>query len=81
MFANGDEETLRYAASRMERLIAPFEMRMAFSRRCFSQLLLMEGWPPAAALRLDHNDVARIRETVLARTRGLMAPGSEIESF
>jgi type IV secretion system protein VirD4 len=62
MFANGDEETLRYAAGRMEKLIAPFELRMAFSRERFSQLLLMEGLPPAAALRLDHDDVARMRE-------------------
>jgi len=41
----------------------------------------MEGLPPAAALRLDHDDVARIREAVLARTRGLTDPGIEIESF
>ncbi len=71
LFANGDEETLRYAANRMERLIAPFEMRIAFSRERSSQLLLMEGQPPAAALRLSHDDVARIRETVLRRMRGL----------
>jgi type IV secretion system protein VirD4 len=71
LFANGDEETLRYAANRMERLIAPFEMRIAFSRERSSQLLLMEGQPPAAALRLSHDDVARIRATVLARMRGL----------
>ena len=32
LFANGDEETLRYAAGRMEKLIAPFELRTAFSR-------------------------------------------------
>ncbi len=62
LFANGDEETLRYAAGRMEKLIAPFELRTAFSRERFSQLLLMEGLPPAAALRLDHSDVAMIRE-------------------
>jgi type IV secretion system protein VirD4 len=61
LFANGDEETLRYAAGRLERLIAPFELRTAFSRRRFSQLLLMEGLPAAAALRLDHDDVAMIR--------------------
>lgn len=61
-FANGDEETLRYAASRMEKLIAPFELRTAFSRQRFSQLLLMEGLPPAAALRLDHDDVRTIHE-------------------
>lgn len=61
LFANGDEETLRYVASRLERLIAPFELRTAFSRRRFSQLLLMEGLPAAAALRLDHQDVEMIR--------------------
>lgn len=73
-FANGDEETLRYAASRMEKLIAPFELRMAFSRQRHSQLLLMEGMPPAAALRLEHADVARIRERAMKaadRTRDL----------
>jgi type IV secretion system protein VirD4 len=61
MFANGDEETLRYAAGRLEKLIAPFELRTAFSRERGSQLLLMEGLPPAAALRLGHADVAAIR--------------------
>ncbi|MCP3381253.1 type IV secretory system conjugative DNA transfer family protein [Bradyrhizobium sp. CCGUVB4N] len=62
LFANGDEETLRYAAGRMEKLIAPFELRTAFSRQRHSQLLLMEGMPPAAAVRLEHSDVARIRD-------------------
>jgi type IV secretion system protein VirD4 len=71
MFANGDEETLRYAASRMDRLIAPFEMRMAFSRARGSQLLLMEGLPPAAAMRLSHEDVEYIRERVRTRISGL----------
>lgn len=71
MFANGDDESLRYAASRMGKLIEPFELRTAFSRERFSQLLLMEGLPPAAALRLSHDDVARIREAVLARCRSL----------
>lgn len=61
LFANGDEETLRYAAGRLEKLIAPFELRTAFSRQRFSQLLLMEGMPPAAALRLGHDDVEMIR--------------------
>jgi type IV secretion system protein VirD4 len=77
LFANGDEETLRYAAGRMARLIAPFELRTAFSRQRFSQLLLMEGLPPAAALRLDHSDVARIRETALAESRHLTDGTSE----
>jgi hypothetical protein len=33
-----------------EKLIAPFELRTAFSRRRFSQLLMMEGLPPAAGV-------------------------------
>lgn len=64
-FANGDEETLRYAASRMEKLIAPFELRTAFSRQRHSQLLLMEGMPPAAALRLEHTEVQIIRDRAM----------------
>jgi type IV secretion system protein VirD4 len=71
LFANGDDDTLRYAAERMGRLIEPFELRIAFARERFTQLLLMQGLPPAAALRLDHADVARIREAVIARSRGL----------
>jgi hypothetical protein len=76
LFANGDEETLRYAAGRMEKLIAPFELRTAFSRQRYSQLLLMEGMPPAAALRLEHGDVEMIRERVQAASRvpGLLGP-------
>ena len=76
LFANGDEETLRYAAGRMEKLIAPFELRTAFSRQRFSQLLLMEGMPPAAALRLEHSDVEMIRERAQASSRapGLLGP-------
>jgi hypothetical protein len=76
LFANGDEETLRYAAGRMERLIAPFELRTAFSRQRFSQLLLMEGLPPAAALRLEHADVEMIRERVqmVSHASGLLGP-------
>jgi type IV secretion system protein VirD4 len=76
LFANGDEETLRYAAGRLERLIAPFELRSAFSRQRFSQLLLMEGLPAAAALRLEHSDVEMIRERAQAvvQTPDLFAP-------
>jgi len=76
LFANGDEETLRYAAGRLEKLIAPFELRTAFSRRRFSQLLLMEGMPPAAALRLEHSDVEMIRERAQGASRapGLLGP-------
>jgi len=60
-FANGDQSTLRYIADRLENLMAPFELRSAFSRQRFSQLLMMEGEPPAAAIRLEHGDVQMIR--------------------
>jgi hypothetical protein len=60
-FSNGDEQTLEYLSDRLANLIAPFELRTAFSRQRFSQLLLMEGLPPAAALRLSHEDVAAIK--------------------
>jgi type IV secretion system protein VirD4 len=69
LFANGDEETLRYAAGRLEKLIAPFELRNAFSRQRFSQLLLMEGMPAAAALRLEHGDVEMIRARARAASQ------------
>ena len=59
-FANGDQATLDYLSRRLEKLVAPFELRAAFSRQRFSQLLLMEGEPPAAAMRLEHGDVANI---------------------
>ena len=57
-FANGDQATLDYVSRRLERLAEPFELRTAFSRRSFSQLLMIEGLPPAAAVRLEHGDVA-----------------------
>lgn len=60
-FANGDQATLDYIARRLERLVAPFELRTAFSRQQFSQLLMIEGEPPEAAIRLEQEDVARIR--------------------
>ncbi|MDR3487389.1 MAG: type IV secretory system conjugative DNA transfer family protein [Bradyrhizobium sp.] len=60
-FANGDQATLDYISRRLERLVAPFELRTAFSRQRFSQLLMMEGEPPAAAMRLEHGDVEAIR--------------------
>jgi type IV secretion system protein VirD4 len=63
-FATGDQATLNYLSGRLQNLIAPFELRSAFSRRRFSQLLMFEGEPPAAAMRLEHQDVARIRERV-----------------
>jgi type IV secretion system protein VirD4 len=70
-FANGDEETLGYIARRLAKLIAPFELRSAFSRGRFTQLLMMEGEPPAAAERLEHEDVAMIRERILRRSGAL----------
>ena len=66
-FANGDQATLSYIARRLEHLIEPFELRTSFSRRHFTQLLMMEGEPPAAAIRLEHEDVTAIREFVARR--------------
>ena len=64
-FANGDQSTLDYISRRLERLVAPFELRTLFSRQRFSQLLMIEGEQPAAAIRLEHQDVANIRAHVL----------------
>ena len=61
IFSAGDDPSLRYLASQLGKLMESFEMRQAFSRRKGSQLLMMEGEPPAAAMRLDHDDVALIR--------------------
>jgi type IV secretion system protein VirD4 len=66
-FANGDQSTLDYISQRVDKLIMPFELREAFSRQRGTQLLLMEGLPPAAALRLEHKDVAAIRASQLIR--------------
>jgi type IV secretion system protein VirD4 len=66
-FANGDQSTLNYITHRLEKLIAPFELRTAFSRQRFSQLLMIEGERPAAAMRLEHHDVAAIRTQILRR--------------
>ena len=44
-------------------------LRAAFSRQGFSQLLLIEGESPAAAIRLEHEDVAAIRQWARQRTR------------
>ncbi|MFZ0425213.1 MAG: type IV secretory system conjugative DNA transfer family protein [Xanthobacteraceae bacterium] len=66
-FANGDEETLGYIARRLDRLIQPFELRTVFSRQRHTQLLMMEGAPPAAAMRLEHGDVAAIRSGAMQR--------------
>jgi type IV secretion system protein VirD4 len=68
-FANSDEETLGYISRRLARLIEPFELRTAFSRQRHTQLLMMEGEPPAAAMRLEHQDVALIRERLAQRAR------------
>jgi len=70
-FSNGDQSTLEYIARRLEKLIQPSELRAAFARRQFSQLLMMEGEPPAAAVRLEHADVTTIREQVTQRARAL----------
>ena len=58
---------MEYIARRIENLMVPFELRVAFSRERFSQLLMMEGKPPAAALRLGHEDVAGIRAGLLSQ--------------
>ena len=63
-FANGDQTTLDYMARRLEDLIKPFELRIAFSRQRFTQLLMFEGERPAAAMRLEHEDVAAIRSRI-----------------
>jgi type IV secretion system protein VirD4 len=60
-FANGDQSTLDYISRRLEGLIRPFELRAAFARQSFTQLLMIEGAPPVAAIRLEHEDVAAIR--------------------
>jgi type IV secretion system protein VirD4 len=68
-FANGDQTTLDYITQRLEKLIMPFEIRTAFRRDAFSQLLMFEGKPPAAAIRLGHEDVAQIRSRIIAAAR------------
>jgi type IV secretion system protein VirD4 len=68
-FATGDQSTLDYVSRRLGKLAAPFELRSAFSRQRFSQILLMEGKPPAAAMRLEHDDVAAIRARVEQNAR------------
>jgi type IV secretion system protein VirD4 len=68
-FANGDQSTLGYLSRRLEGLVEPFELRTAFSRQRFSQLLLFEGERPAAAMRLEHEDVAAIRARAIQPRR------------
>jgi type IV secretion system protein VirD4 len=60
MFAP-DDPALQYASARVGKLMEPWEMRLAFSRKKNTQLRLMEGEPPAAATRLKHTDVDLIR--------------------
>lgn len=67
-FSNSDQTTLNYLARRMENLILPFELRTAFSRQGRGQLLMFEGEPPLAAVRLTHEEVATIRAGLLTRT-------------
>jgi type IV secretion system protein VirD4 len=73
-FANGDQPTLNYIAQRLEGLIQPFELRTAFSRGRFTQMLMMEGEPPAAAVRLEHDDVQAIRERAEHRASTMFRP-------
>ena len=70
-FANGDAPTLGIIAHRLAGLIEPFELSRAFGRDRFTQLLLMEGEAPAAAIRLEHEDVAHIRAEALRAARAL----------
>lgn len=72
-FANGDQTTLDYIARRLENLILPFELRTTFSRESFAQLLLLEGKPPMAAVRLQHHEVEEIRRRALGDLRALPA--------
>jgi type IV secretion system protein VirD4 len=72
-FANSDGPTLNYIAERTAELIHPFELRTAFSREGFGQILMPQGMPPVAAARLDHHDVEDIREYLLAQIDGEIA--------
>lgn len=60
-FAINDSETQSYISDRLGKLMAPFEVGTAFSRARGSQILMMEGEPPAAAMRLEHDEVMRLR--------------------
>jgi type IV secretion system protein VirD4 len=62
LFANGDGETIDYVSRRLGKLVAPWELETGFAREHESQLLLIKGKAPAAASRLSHDDVARIRQ-------------------
>jgi hypothetical protein len=60
-FAINDGETLDYLSGRLGKLLAPFEVGAVFSRGHGRQILMMEGEPPAAALRLEHPEVQGLR--------------------
>jgi hypothetical protein len=62
LFANGDGETIEYLARKLGKLVAPWGLETGFAREHESQLLLMKGKAPAAALRLSHKAVERIRQ-------------------
>jgi type IV secretion system protein VirD4 len=70
LFANGDSETLEYVTKRLGKLITPWELELAFAREHEGQVLLKKGLPPAAAMRLSHDDVERIRENPELFVRG-----------
>lgn len=70
MFANGDKLTLEYATRKLGKLTVPWEQELTFARENESQLLLMKGRPPAAAMRLSHEDVERIRNRADDALRG-----------
>jgi type IV secretion system protein VirD4 len=62
LFANGDRETIDYISRRLGKLVAPWEIETGYAREHQSQLLLMKGQAPAAALRLSHQEVEQIRQ-------------------
>jgi type IV secretion system protein VirD4 len=68
-FANGDQTTLEYIQRRTANLITPFELRTALARDGRGQLLMVEGRPPIAALRLEDADVDEIRDLTLRFAR------------
>jgi type IV secretion system protein VirD4 len=77
-FSLGDRTSLEYVADRLARLVVPFEIRTAFARKQYTQLLMMEGEAPAAAIRLEHHDVAAIREWIMRRAQGMAALRGEL---
>ena len=71
-FSNGDQSTLEYISKRLEKLIQPSELRTAFGRRQFTQLLMMEG-EPSPLLRFAD----RLRPDAAAAVERLKAMGVE----